>query len=108
MPAALYIQYGIPDEFLADADRIGYNVDMYLHCDWEGQVEGVTRYAADRGMTVYRDGRLIWGTDLNTGDEYLLASATDPGDDPLNLWAQAFQRIDYIYNANIPLWVGRL
>ena len=95
--------FGVPEEFWADAIHLGYRIDGFLHNDWNVQENAVINYAAQQGMTVYLEGRRIWATDLLSGDEYLLASATDS--DPMNLWAQAYQKIDYIRNAHIPMWV---
>jgi hypothetical protein len=84
----------IPEEFIEDAKRLGYGQGGWdrLDAEWDRMERDVKKYAAERGITVKREGRRIWG--FKGEDEYLLAAATHEGDDPMNLWAHAFQKIE--------------
>ena len=91
----------IPDSFREDALRLGYRWDNpALHAEWEEHRQAVFKLASeigctrvslrDRGITGCFRGRMI-----------MLADASDTGDDPLNLWAHAFQVLDGLRD---PAW----
>lgn len=60
----------------------------------------VSLFALLNGFTVTRDEFRIWG--VKNEEVYLLASAAGEGGDPMNLWAQAFQRIELIFDIDFP------
>lgn len=87
----------IPIDFIEDAKRLGYGEGGWdkLEAEWDQWERDVTLLAAQSGMVVRLEGRRVWG--YREDEEYLLAAATNPGDDPMNLWAQAFQRLEAIF-----------
>lgn len=101
----------IPLEFYPDCLRLGYGERHHwplLEQEWDQWEMDTVAYAAEQGFTVYLEGRRVWGTDLTTGDEYLLASATEPDSDPMNLWAQAHGRIELLRDLHLPEWAYNL
>ena len=85
----------IPKEFHTRAKELGYGDGCgwaIIEEAWDQWERDVVKFAGEQGMTVKLDGHRVWG--YRDGETYLLAAATDPGDDPMNLWAQAFSRID--------------
>lgn len=92
----------IPVEFIDRATALGYfdthggrSVMEQAYDDIEREVK---LFATANGFLPTRDGFRIWAT---KGEEtYLLAAAADAGDDPMNLWAQAFQRMELILDTD--------
>ena len=82
----------IPKEFHEDAKRLGEAGWDNLEKAWDEWERYTTTFALEQGMKIWREGRRIWGT--RDGEMYLLASATEPGADPMNLWANAFSKIE--------------
>lgn len=84
----------IPAEFIDDAKRFGYGEGGWdrLEKSWDELEAVAKKLAAEQGIEIWREDRRIWG--LRDGEAYLLASAADPDSDPMNLWADAFSRID--------------
>lgn len=60
----------------------------------------VQLFATANGFVSNRDGFRIWAT--KGEDTYLLAAAAEEGDDPMNLWAMAFQRMELILDTDFP------
>lgn len=94
----------IPLEFIPRATDLGYfeshggrEIMDQAYDELEGEVR---RFAVLNGMLAVRDGFRIWG--YKDEETYLLASAADEGDDPMNIWAQAFQRIELIFDIDFP------
>lgn len=58
------------------------------------------RFADKHGFLLEREGFRIWG--YKGSETYLLASAAEEDDDPMNLWAEAHQRIDLILDRDFP------
>lgn len=85
----------IPIEFHARAKELGYGDGVgwsVIEEEWNEWEENVTKFAREHGFTVRLEGYRVWGS--RDGEDYLLASAAEQDDDPMNLWAQAFSRID--------------
>lgn len=94
----------IPLEFIEAATALGYfdeeGARQIMEQAYDDLEVEVLHFAAANGFTAVRDGFRIWG---QKGEEtYLLASAADEGDDPMNIWAQAFGRIDLIMDIEFP------
>lgn len=85
----------IPLAFHKRALELGYGDGAgwdALEAEWAEWERYVSQFAAEHGFTVWMDGPRVWGS--RDGEGYLLASAAEPEDDPMNLWSHAFSRID--------------
>lgn len=95
----------IPEEFLPRAAQLGYfegegswRIMARAYDELEAEVR---HFGVLNGFLTMRDGFRIWG--FKNEETYLLASAADEEkDDPMNIWAEAFQRIELILDIDFP------
>lgn len=96
--------FRIPLEFIEKATALGYfdgegmrSVMEQAYADLEREVQ---LFAVANGFSAARDGFRIWA---RKGEEtYLLAAAAGTDDDPMNIWAMAFQRMELILDTDFP------